>query len=202
MRDVAFCTDSFSSPEAVPYGERTLACLLWALVNADIGYLIQEDREAQAQRRLGNTPEVVPSLYQSGIVWRREEPIGRSACRGGNGQEQFLGPRQILEQGWADCEDVACWRVAELRLGRVRPVMGMRPNEGHPKPIVIPCPWDQMITTLGIAAVPAFFKRQTGPNSVTYHIIVAWPDGRGGFVFEDPSRVLGMGRKTTSDRFG
>lgn len=199
MRDVAFCTDSFSHAESIPYGERTLSCLLWALIFADTGFLIGEDLDAQQQRKLGGTPAVFPSLYGSGIVWRVERPTGVSACKGGNGQEQFLGCRQVLEQGWADCEDVASWRVSELRLGRVQPKMGLPPNEGHPRPTVIPCPWPENVKTLGIAAVPAFFKRQTGPNSVTYHIIVAWPDGAGGYVFEDPSRVLGMGQ---ANRFG
>ena len=197
MYDVAVCTDSFADPETVPYGERTLACLLWALIFADQSYLISQDRKALQDRRMGRAVDPVPLLYNAGVVWKREEPQHRTACPEGEGQELFLGVRQVINQGHADCEDVACWRVAELRLGRSldkRP--RMPPNKGHPRPTVLPLPYPMQ--PAGPAVLPAFFKRQTGPSAWTYHIVVWWPDG----TFEDPSRVLGMGAGVPDDLYG
>lgn len=176
MRDVAFCTDSFAGPGLEPYGERTLSCLLWALIYADTGYLL--------------THPNTPALYSSGIEWRAEKPQGRTACPEGEGQELFLGVRQVLAQGHADCEDVASWRVSELRIGRGNPSAGprMAPSPGYPRPTVVPPPWPS--TPTGVDVWPAFFKREILPGHWLYHIVVFWPQlGQ----FEDPSRVLGMG---------
>jgi len=178
VRDVAFCTPSFSTPRSVPYGEFTLSCLLWALVGANAGYLLEH-------------PEV-PPLYKSGIYWKQEEPQGRTACPEGDGQELFLGIPQVRTQGFADCEDVACWRVSEVRQGRGTQLAKRErttPTPGHPRPTIIPMPWGALTAT-GPDVLPAFFKRQVLPGQWVYHIIVFWPDGS----FEDPSRVLGMGR--------
>lgn len=176
MRDVSFCTSSFATPQAVAYGERTLACLLWGLCFANTGYLLDHP--------------ATPLLYQSGVHWQEEVPTGKSGC-GGPGQEKFLGVEQVLGQGHADCEDVACWRISELRLGRglMRGPL-TPPMAGHPRPTVIPVPWG--MRPLGPNVQPAFFKREVAPRKWLYHIIVFWPElGQ----FEDPSRVLGMGRR-------
>lgn len=177
MRDVSLCSDLFGSAVTREYSDLGLACMLWALTFADESYLMSPQGAH------------TPPLYEAGVRWQAEVPTGRSACEGGNGQEQFLGPRQILRQGWADCEDFAAWRVAELRTGRVgRRTRGMPPTPGHPEATVVPCPWPQRMRP-AIDVCPAFFSRRIGPNSWMYHIIVFWPDG----YLEDPSRVLGMG---------
>ena len=152
MKDVAFCTDLFSSPKTRFFSERALSSLCWALVYADEAWLFD---------RPGELP-----LYESGVRWQKEEPTGRSACPGGNGQEQFLGVRQVRQQGWADCEDLACWRIAELRLGLHGPLHA---------PAVL--------------AKPVFYSRPMANGARMYHIVVQLPDGR----LEDPSRRLGMG---------
>lgn len=175
MNNVSFCADVFKFQGAQEYSERVLGCLLWALVFADEAYL-----------KGAATPP--PALYDSGVYWKAEEPLGVSVCPEGVGQELFLGIRQILNQGFADCEDVACWRAAELRMGKVPPKKGMPPFPGHPPVTAVPCPYRGMKPD-GPAVLPAFFSRKTGPRETTIHIVVAWPDG---FV-EDPSRVLGMG---------
>lgn len=175
MRDVAFCTDTFASPATHAYSERVLGCLLWALIYANESWMLG-----------GHT---VPPLYQSGVRWAAERPLGQSACRGGNGQERFLGVRQVLADGEADCEDVACWRVAELRTGIVRPQFGRPPKAGHPPVTIVPPPFPM---SPKFNACPAFFHRDLSPKQKLYHIVVAWLGPRG-VVFEDPSRVLGMG---------
>ena len=45
-----------------------------------------------------------PKLYQAGVVYRRED---RS--------ENWLDIPHVIAAGWGDCEDLAFWRVAELR---------------------------------------------------------------------------------------
>lgn len=199
MYDVTFCADFFASPETMEYGEFSLSCMLWTLIGGNLSYL----RARELTDELGNplNPGPYVPLYQSGIYWKREEPVGRSPCKGGNGQEQFLGIAQVLDQGFADCEDVASYRVAELRMGLVPPVRGLPPFPGHPRPTVLPVPWNRL-KPRGLAALPAWFKRETMPGAWTYHIIVAWPDPVRGYVFEDPSRVLGMGGRQRADQFG
>ena len=53
-----------------------------------------------------------PPLYQSGIVWKME---GVNRCTG-RPAEVFAPIPEVLGQGWGDCEDLAAWRAAELRL--------------------------------------------------------------------------------------
>jgi hypothetical protein len=50
-----------------------------------------------------------PPLYQSGVRYKREE-----------GTEEWQDIPNVLKTGWGDCEDLACWRVAELRRQRIK----------------------------------------------------------------------------------
>lgn len=188
MRDVSFCSDSFVSPATTAYSERALACLLWALVFANESTMLDPKR-----------PQV-PPLYRSGVRWEREEPRpGRTGCAGGNGQERFFGARQVIAERAADCEDLAAYRTAELRLGRVPQEPGLPPRAGHPPVTVCQPPYP--MAARGVNACPAFFSRTMRPGFVLYHIVVAWcsPSGRVAYI-EDPSRVLGMGANTPESR--
>ena len=173
MRDVSFCTDAFADPRTRAHSERVLGCLLWALVFANESYLL--------------THENFPLLYRAGMRWEAETPTpGLSRCPGGNGQEKFFGVKQALAARKVDCEDLACWRISETRLGRGLDKRGVAPREGHPVPTIVPVPFPMRPI---VGTRPAFYSRMTRPRVRTYHIIVAWPDG----TFEDPSRELGMG---------
>lgn len=73
-----------------------------------------------------------------------------------------------LAMGTADCEDLACWRAAELNI------------------------------RYGIPAVPFFREQKLPDGKYLYHILVKWPPGvygdksyPEGYV-EDPSRIKGM----------
>lgn len=46
-----------------------------------------------------------PPIYQSGVVYHTEE----------TGNEDWWDIPNILANGWGDCEDLGCWRTAELR---------------------------------------------------------------------------------------
>lgn len=48
----------------------------------------------------------VPLLYKSGVRYK-EEPLGTI--------EEFAAIPVCIERGWGDCDDLAPWRVAELR---------------------------------------------------------------------------------------
>ena len=44
-----------------------------------------------------------PSLYSTGVRYKRDP------------EEEWLTIPFVIRQGYGDCEDLACWRVAELR---------------------------------------------------------------------------------------
>ena len=72
--------------------ERVLEQLLEALIAANIEYL----------RACPSTP----SLYESGVVYE-EEPGER---------DNWQDIPETLGLGKGDCEDLGCWRIAELRV--------------------------------------------------------------------------------------
>lgn len=184
--DISFCSKSFSRPSLTAHYEGLLGSLLWALVLADVGDLLAAPR--------------TPLLHQSGVEYRAEVPRpGRTGCDDGDGQERFLSAPYVQSQGHADCEDLAAWRCAELRIGRDTRYRGPAPKAGHPPVSVCPPPplpvvmrgqhpVAQWYLKPIIDAWPAFYRRQQPNGVVLYHIIVNWPDGR----LEDPSRALGM----------
>lgn len=185
--DISFCSKSFSRPSLTAHYEGLLGCLLWALVLADVGDLLADPR--------------TPLLYQSGVKYKVEVPRpGKTGCDDGDGQERFLSAPYVLRQGHADCEDLAAWRCAELRIGRDRRYRGPGAKPGHPPVSVCPAPplpvvldararpAAQWYLRPEIDARPAFYRRELPGGIVLYHIIVLWPDGR----IEDPSRALGM----------
>lgn len=57
-------------------------------------------------RRAGHP---LPPVLRSGVRYRREQP----------GREQWQTPVQTLQKQHGDCEDLATWRAAELRLAGV-----------------------------------------------------------------------------------
>ena len=50
-----------------------------------------------------------PSIYRSGVVYRPELA----------GVEEWRTVPQVIRAGWGDCEDLASWRAAELRIAGV-----------------------------------------------------------------------------------
>jgi len=74
----------------IPFSEGALRILLEALIDINLMSI-----RAQAY----------PLLYESGVYYQAEEP----------GFERFLSIPSVIDQGYGDCEDLACWRIAELR---------------------------------------------------------------------------------------
>lgn len=112
----------------------------------------------------GLSDTIIPPLYVSGVVYREEAP----------GHEDWLDAPAVLRQGYADCEDLAAYRTAELRVAGfdVEPVIKW---QWVPRELMIKQGYPA-------ADIP-------GKGVWLVHCCVRWPDGR----IEDPSRILGMG---------
>ena len=82
----------------------------------------------------------LPPLYRSGVYYQQEP----------QGVEDWCDIGEVMRQGFADCEDLAAWRVAELR---VRHGINARPYVKKPRVI-------------------------RGGRVLMYHIQVLLPDGR------------------------
>ena len=122
MYKVQFCLDSFQGPSES--SGKILRCLLDTLTSANIEWL---------KKNPG-----APSLYSSGVFYLREPP----------GREDWQDIPCTLRRRNGDCEDLACWRAAEL------------------------------IVRQGIPAFAQFRWRKRNEGGTLYHIIVQYPDGR------------------------
>ena len=120
---ITFVVDLFKRGEQ-PLSDASLNVMLLALMAIDELYLKAH-------------PET-PLLYSSGVVYQEEPP----------GAEDWQDIPTCLKLRWGDCEDLACWRAAELRV------------------------------RYGIAAVPFFTRQVKSDGSTLYHIMVRLPDGR------------------------
>jgi len=113
--------------------------LLEALTVANVAYLLRHPH--------------TPNLYESGVRYEEEPP----------GRDEWQDIPDTIARRTGDCEDLASWRVAELR------VRGGEPRATH---------------VISVAELP----NGDGDLVTTYHIRVLRQDG----TAEDPSRVLGM----------
>lgn len=96
-----------------------------------------------------------PRIYKSGVVYRRE-----------NAPEIWKDIPTILEDGWDDCEGLAAWLAAELR------VYGAKTKAG--KQVAVPCAMVRLI--------------RQGRKAFWHAVVI---DKRSGKKW-DPSKVLGM----------
>jgi len=161
-------------------------------------------RQFDEFRARGLVEHGYPTVYRSGLHYETEKgteiwPDIPSLLMGTMGKGVYPG-------AWGDCEDLACYRTAELR--------------ELPWHYERPAPWDKKKTEAadprfpqgeaeraaaaagkswpgwkrvkgGVRAKP-FAKWRRGPQgNYHYHALTLLPDGR----LEDPSLVLGMGRE-------
>lgn len=91
MYVIGFKLASFG--KSIPFNRRALALLLEALTEINVSIF----------RSYGDK---VPGLYESGIKYRRESI----------GQEDWCDVVELLRLGFGDCEDLSCYRAAELRV--------------------------------------------------------------------------------------
>lgn len=146
---------------------------------------INEWHMRRAIRRFekGKAPRIeIPPLYHSGIYYKEEAP----------GHEDWLDAPAVLRQGFADCEDLAAYRCAELRVA------------GHTdcEPVI---KWQKIPKRL---MVQNGYPAQTIPPGGVWlvHCCVRYPEIRDPWTnevlrpehIEDPSKILGMGGSYTS----
>lgn len=135
---ITFVLGLFNGDHDRDLSHDTLRVLLQALFLTDCLYL----------RDHPDTPD----LYDSGVRYQDEPP----------GAEDWNDISTVLRLGFSDCEDLACWRAAELKMKH------------------------------GVDAHPDFSyqvkQASDGSALYLYHIFVRLPDGSA----EDPSRILGM----------
>ena len=151
MRRVVFNVHLFTGPQQRALSEAVLRCMLNTLTAANIALL--------------KSKPTLPTVYQAGIPYRAEKP----RIKGQPIPEEWNDIETCLRQGWADCEDLACWLVADLLTGRDPRFRGRR------IPARTDFSWRPVIGPGG------------RPLSL-YHIFVRLPGGRK----EDPSARLGM----------
>lgn len=125
-------------------------------------------RRAIRRAMSGLPAEEIPPLYQSGVRYREEAP----------GHEDWLDAPAVVRQGHADCEDLAAYRAAELRVA------------GYPCEPVIKWQWipREMMIRQG-------YPPEKLPDRGVWmvHCCVRFLDGS----VEDPSKILGMGGNFT-----
>lgn len=90
-------------------------------------------------RRFAAEGKRVAPLYDSGVFYKQEPP----------GEEEWLDIPTLYKQGFGDCEDLACARVAELQF------------DGIP---AVPCIRHKR------------FETPKGPMTII-HVLTLWPDG-------------------------
>lgn len=90
-------------------------------------------------RRFAAEGKTVAPLYESGVFYQSEPP----------GEEEWLDIPSLYKQGFGDCEDLACARVAELQVSGIPAVPAIR------------------------------HKRVSTPRGpvTLIHVLVLWPDG-------------------------
>lgn len=126
--------------DVIPDGYKTVVLdhLLEALIMANVAYLL--------------THPGTPAIYESGVRYLLEP----------DGVDEWQDIPDTLERRTGDCEDLASWRVAELRVA----------GEVGTKPYIT------------VSLLP----NRSGEMITTYHICVLRQNGQ----IEDPSRRLGM----------
>lgn len=144
-----FCLRSFDSI-ALPQKIGVIEFLLNALTGANVAYLLIHP--------------ATPRLYQAGIPYV-EEPDGR---------DDWQDIPETLARREGDCEDLGCWRMAELRV--------------HDRDL-------ESSWHITVADLP----NRAGDLVTTYHIQIQRPEGVAIYPpaalpgnVEDPSRALGM----------
>jgi hypothetical protein len=131
LRYVLFDTSLFSRGDDAEQSRTDLLWMLEALTQRDMAYLKEH-------------PET-PRLYDSGVVYERpaqfsgvcpevailRKALGAKALmpsvaevlstvQAVLGGERFRDVGRIIENGRGDCDNVACWRVAELRQSGIK----------------------------------------------------------------------------------
>jgi hypothetical protein len=200
MPKIEFRCQMFRGDWDQVWSQERMLHLMEALVRVNQTHL----QEFETFKKRGLVADVYPSVYRSGLHYETEKgteiwPDIPSLLEGTMGAGVYPG-------FFGDCEDLACYRCAELR---ELPAHYERPSKAkkgategadprYPQePSAIDAqaknrPWPGWKLVKGGIAAKPFAKWRRGPQGqYHYHAIVRMPDGQ----LEDPSLVLGMGKE-------
>lgn len=207
MPNIVFRCQMFRGDWDQVWSQMRMLWLLEGLCRVNQTHLRQFDEF----RRRGLVEHGYPTLYRSGMHYETEKgteiwPDIPSMLMGTMGKGVYPGP-------WSDCEDFACYRVAELRelpwhYERQAPWNKKKTEAADPRfpqgraeraASAARRAWPGWRRVRGGVRAKPFAKWRRGPQgNYHYHALVLLPDGR----LEDPSLVLGMGREAEFARDG
>jgi hypothetical protein len=209
MPNIVFRCQMFRGDWDQIWSQKRMLFMMEALCRVNQTHL----QQFEAFKERGLVPRNYPSVYRSGLHYETEKgteiwPDIPSLLMGTMGKGIYPGH-------WGDCEDLACYRVAELRelpFHYERPAPWNKKKtefadprfpqpavKGGPVPMSGQANWASWKKVKGgIRAMP-FAKWRRGPQgNYHYHALTYLPDGR----LEDPSLVLGMGKEREFDEAG
>jgi hypothetical protein len=206
MPNVIFRCQMFRGDWDQIWSQMRMLWLMEGLVRVNQTHLRQFDEF----KKRGLVPYGYPPVYGAGLHYETEKgteiwPDIPSLLMGTMGKGLYDG-------AWGDCEDFACYRVAELRelpwhYERTAPWRPKNSDGSRNIECADPrfpqgdaeraasakkMPWPGWKRVNGGVRAKPFAKWRRGPQgNYHYHALVYLPDGR----LEDPSLVLGMGRE-------
>jgi len=200
MPNIVFRCQMFRGDWDQIWSQMRMLWMMEALVRVNQTHL----RQFEEFKRRGLVPHNYPPVYLSGLHYETEKgteiwPDIPSLLMGTMGRGLYSG-------NWGDCEDLACYRVAELRelpwhYERQAPWNPSKTECADPRfpqgeaeraASADRKPWPGWKRVKGGVRAKPFAKWRIGPSgNFHYHALVYLPDGR----LEDPSLVLGMGKE-------
>jgi hypothetical protein len=200
MPNIIFRCQMFRGDWDQVWSQMRMLWLMEGLVRVNQTHL----RQFEEFKKRGLVPNNYPSVYGSGLHYETEKgteiwPDIPSLLAGTMGAGIYPGP-------WGDCEDLACYRTAELRelpwhYERQAPWDKTKIECADPRfpqgdaersASAQKKDWPEWKKVKGGIKAKPFAKWRRGPQgNYHYHALVYLPDGR----LEDPSLVLGMGRE-------
>lgn len=136
----------------------------------------------------------LPLLYDSGVRYRRDRVRAPNGLR--VAAEVWRDAGAVLARGYGDCEDLATWRAAELRVRGVRALddrgrYGVRGEAGWFDPAELRDEY-RGARSIPAEAVLIRWKDVRGPGAHQYHVLTRIPGPEGSTWYDDPSQMLGM----------
>ena len=200
MPNIVFRCQMFRGDWDQVWSQMRMLFMMEGLVRVNQTHL----QQFEAFRQRGLVKTNYPSVYRSGLHYETEKgteiwPDIPSLLSGTMGKGLYPGY-------WGDCEDLACYRVAELRelpwhFERQAPWDKKRTEGADPRYPQGEAEkaasekrqlWPGWKRVKGGVRAKPYAKWRRGPQgNYHYHALVWLPDGR----LEDPSLVLGMGRE-------
>lgn len=200
MPKIEFRTQMFRGDWDQIWSQKRMLWMMEALCRVNQSHL----QEFAAFKKRGLVAQNYPSVYRSGVHYETEKgteiwPDIPSLLQGTMGPGVYPGV-------FGDCEDLSCYRVAELRelsWHYQRPSQFSKgkieyadPNFPQEESAIAAAKagkaWPGWKRVEGGIPAKPFAKWRRGPQGqYHYHALVYMPDGR----LEDPSLVLGMGRE-------